>query len=185
MDGFRALAHVSGDSTRLVSRRANTYKSFPRLCSAIHSAIACEAVLDGEIVCLDAHGRPQFYELLRRRGEPVFYAFDALWCDGEDLRGRPLVERKRVLRSIVPTPSTCLLYAEHVEPPAWSSSVGCVSRIWKASSQNSPVAPTASSGTRFGIWRIRSMKEGGNFSKNDLRRMFEPNLIYDPNPRIK
>jgi len=115
MDGFRALAHVSGDSTRLVSRRGSIYKSFPWLCSAIHSAIGCEAVIDGEIVCLDAHGRPQFYELLRRRGEPIFYAFDVLWCDGEDLRERPLVERKRVLRSVIPAPSTCLLYADHIE----------------------------------------------------------------------
>ena len=36
----------------------------------------CSAVLDGEIVRLDAEARPQFYDLLRRRGEPVFYAFD-------------------------------------------------------------------------------------------------------------
>jgi len=115
MDAFRALAHLSGDGTRLVSRRGNVYKSFPRLRSAIHSTIACDAVLDGEIVCLDAHGRPQFYELLRRRGEPVFYAFDVLWWDGEDLRGWPLAERKRVLRSIVPKQSHCLLYADHIE----------------------------------------------------------------------
>jgi bifunctional non-homologous end joining protein LigD len=82
IDGFRELAHVSGDGVRLVSRSANTYKSFSRLCAAIYSAIACEAVLDREIVCLDSDGRSQFYELLRRRGEPVFYAFDVLWCDG-------------------------------------------------------------------------------------------------------
>jgi bifunctional non-homologous end joining protein LigD len=56
----------------------------------------CEAVLDGEIVCLDSNGRPQFYDLLRRRSEPVFYAFDLLWLDGEDLRTRPLVDRKRL-----------------------------------------------------------------------------------------
>src|SRR5262252_6076563 len=33
-------------------------------------------------------------QLLSRKGEPVFYAFDLLWLDGEDLRRRPLVERK-------------------------------------------------------------------------------------------
>lgn len=75
----------------------------------------CEAVLDAEIVCLDAEGRPQFYELLRRRGHPILYVFDVLWFDGTDLRERPLVERKRLLRSIVPVESSCLLFADHIE----------------------------------------------------------------------
>jgi hypothetical protein len=48
MDGFRAIAHVDRDSTRLVSRRGNVYRSFPRLCGAIAKAVTCEAVLDGE-----------------------------------------------------------------------------------------------------------------------------------------
>ena len=60
-----------------------------------------EVILDGEIVCLDAAGKPQFYDLMLRRGEPVFYAFDVLWLDGEDLRERPTVERKRIVKDLV------------------------------------------------------------------------------------
>lgn len=45
--------------------------------------------------------RQQFYELLRRRGKPVFYAFDCLMVDGKDLRFLPLIERKRILRRVV------------------------------------------------------------------------------------
>jgi bifunctional non-homologous end joining protein LigD len=117
MDGFRALAYVGDDSARLISRRGNVYKSFPSLCAAIHIDLDCEAVLDGEIVCLDSEGRSQFYELLRRRGrgEPVFYAFDLLWLDGEDLRSLPLIERKRLLRSVVPEQPSAMLYANHIE----------------------------------------------------------------------
>lgn len=59
-------------------------------------------MLDGEIVALDSEGRPQFYDLLRRRGAPAFYVFDLLWMDGKDLRSLPLFERKRLLRKIVP-----------------------------------------------------------------------------------
>ena len=47
-------------------------------------------VLDGEIVCLDGDGKPQFRDLLFRRGEPRFIAFDLLWVDGTDLRLLPL-----------------------------------------------------------------------------------------------
>jgi len=72
-------------------------------------------VLDGEIVCLDAEGRPQFYELLRWRDAAVFYVFDVLWLNGQDLRSRPLVERKRILRGIVPEHPSVMLYARHIE----------------------------------------------------------------------
>jgi len=75
MDGFRALAHVGEHETRLISRKGNPYKSFLDLCAAIHLDLDCEAMLDGEIVVLDQGGRPQFYELLRRRCEPVFLRF--------------------------------------------------------------------------------------------------------------
>jgi bifunctional non-homologous end joining protein LigD len=67
MDGFRALAEISGGHVRMISRRGNTYKSFASLCTSIGTELKCEAILDGEIVCLDSDGRPQFYELLRRR----------------------------------------------------------------------------------------------------------------------
>jgi bifunctional non-homologous end joining protein LigD len=70
--------------------------------------------LDGEIVVLDGSGRPQFYELLRRRGESVFYAFDVLMLDGRDLRSLPLMERKNILRPVV-NKHPRILYARHFE----------------------------------------------------------------------
>jgi bifunctional non-homologous end joining protein LigD len=45
----------------------------------------------------------------------VFYAFDLLWLDGEDLRSRPLIERKRLLREIVPEQPSVMLYANDIE----------------------------------------------------------------------
>ena len=85
-DGFRALAFVQDGKCRLVSRNGNDFKSFTNLCAAIPKHLkAKSAALDGEIVCLDEQGRSQFNELLFRRGEPRFFAFDLLWCDGKDL----------------------------------------------------------------------------------------------------
>jgi hypothetical protein len=72
-------------------------------------------VLDGEIVCLDKNGKPQFRDLLFRRGERHFYAFDLLRCEGEDLRYLPLADRKLRLRSVVPQRGERLLYCDHVE----------------------------------------------------------------------
>ena len=42
--------------------------------------------LDGEIVCVDEQGKPQFHDLLFHRGEPCFFAFDLLMADGQDVR---------------------------------------------------------------------------------------------------
>lgn len=87
-------------------------------------------VLNGEIVCLDSNGKPQFRDLLFRRAEPVFYAFDLLWDEhvrsdddvemrrfrnGEDVRYLPLIDRKQRLRSIVPKRGERLLYCDHIE----------------------------------------------------------------------
>jgi bifunctional non-homologous end joining protein LigD len=59
------------------------------------------AVVDGELVCLDAEGRSIFNELLFRRGHAIFYAFDLLYLNGRDLRQLPLIERKEKLRTLI------------------------------------------------------------------------------------
>jgi bifunctional non-homologous end joining protein LigD len=115
-DGFRALAHLDGGIVRLVSRNRNAFKSFPDLCAAMAACVeAKSAVLDGEIVYLGSDGRPEFYNLMRRRRPQHFYAFDILWLDGKDLRGLPLVQRKQILRRVVPMQPAPVLYADYFE----------------------------------------------------------------------
>jgi len=82
-DGFRALAHVDAARCWLVSRNQHRFDEFNVLAKAISKVLAGRrAVIDGEIVCLDDDGRPQFYELLSRKGIPYYYAFDLLSLDG-------------------------------------------------------------------------------------------------------
>jgi ATP-dependent DNA ligase len=72
------------------------------------------AILDGELVCLDDDGRSVFLDLMRRKRRDVcFYAFDLLWLDGKDLRGLTFLERKILLRKLV-RGRAGFLYAEHV-----------------------------------------------------------------------
>jgi ATP-dependent DNA ligase len=66
-------------------------------------------------VCLNDAGKTEFRDLLFRRGEPRFEAFDLLWWDSQDLRYSPLTERKHRLRSILPTSGERVLYCDHVE----------------------------------------------------------------------
>lgn len=56
-------------------------------CEALPKELNAEsAVLDGELVVLDKSGRSMFNDLLFRRGEPRFYAFDLLYCDGQEFK---------------------------------------------------------------------------------------------------
>lgn len=129
-DGFRALLYSDPNGVRLVSRNGNVFKSLPALCEGLARDLnGRRCVLDGEIVCLDAAGRPQFRDLLFRRAEPLFYAFDIVWDEhaksddeeesrrfrnGEDLRYLPLVDRKLRLHAVVPKSAERLLYGDHI-----------------------------------------------------------------------
>ena len=115
-DGFRALAYVENGQAKLVSRKDHTYQRFRDLAEAISTELEVEnAILDGELVCLDAEGQSRFNDLMFSRGEVYFSAFDLLWVDGEDLRELPLVGRKERLRGVVPSGPSRLLYMDHVE----------------------------------------------------------------------
>ena len=64
-DGWRCLAFSDQAGVRLVSRKGQVFQRFATLAKDIHAALqGQEAVIDGEIVCLDSGGKPQFYELL-------------------------------------------------------------------------------------------------------------------------
>jgi len=115
MDGFRAMIYIRGGECKLISRNLKNLP-FQSLKSALAKLPVQSAILDGEIVCLDKNGVSQFYQLLAGKGEPIYYAFDLLWLDGEDLRNQPLIERKKRLARLVKS-SGCkrLLYAQHIE----------------------------------------------------------------------
>jgi ATP-dependent DNA ligase len=79
-DGFRALCIVQSGRAQLISRNGNPFASYADLAAGIAADLNSErkTILDDEIVCLDRRGRPQFRNLLFRRGDPCFYVFDAL-----------------------------------------------------------------------------------------------------------
>ena len=116
-DGFRALAFIVNRECRLVSRNKNQFKNFSTLAYEIGGLFpVTDVVLDGEVCCIDEQGRPQFNELLFRRGTPRFFAFDLLYASGLDLRDRPLIERKERLRHLLEgIKSDSLLYVDHIE----------------------------------------------------------------------
>jgi bifunctional non-homologous end joining protein LigD len=115
-DGFRAIAVAAPGHAALYSRNGNDIsRKYPTICVAL-AAIKREAVLDGELVALDAQGRSRFQLLQNAEREPtrlLYCVFDLLYLDGKDLRGKTLLERKAALETILPK-NPLLLYSVHV-----------------------------------------------------------------------
>src|SRR2546421_2138434 len=119
MDGFRALAIVEHSRAQLISRNGHPFSSFAELGKHIAASVPNTklTVLDGEIVCLDRKGKPQFRNLLFRRGNPpCFFAFDLLTY-GKDLRTERLLDRKQELRRLLAkiSPPFPVRYTDHIE----------------------------------------------------------------------
>jgi bifunctional non-homologous end joining protein LigD len=129
-DGVRAVAYVAG-GVRLLSRNdRDVTGAYPELMELGDVLAGGRAVLDGEIVALDAEGRPSFAALQRRmhvrtpsaalvHGTPVrFYLFDLLHLDGEDITRRPYHERRAALQELG-------LAGQRLDtPPYWTGDAG-------------------------------------------------------------
>jgi bifunctional non-homologous end joining protein LigD len=105
-DGYRALGFIKNGEVDLKSRND---KSFNDKFYPVHRALQewdVNAIVDGEIVVLKSNGLSDFGSLQNWRseadGDLVYFVFDLLWLDGEDLRRKQLHERKEMLRSIIP-----------------------------------------------------------------------------------
>jgi bifunctional non-homologous end joining protein LigD len=121
LDGYRMLAAVEKGAARLFTRNHLDWTArYPSVAAAIGQLPVASAVLDGELVALDAAGISRFQALqnagnTKEDTQLVFFAFDLLALEGEDLRARPLVERKvRLAELLKEQPHEALRYSDHI-----------------------------------------------------------------------
>ena len=120
-DGWRALLYIDGGLKVRTRSGRQVSDSLPELHGLVDALDGRPAILDGELIaCVE--GNVDFYAMATRMQHtgrmagwaatqvPVtFVAFDLLHLDGEDLTGRPLAERKRLLDDL------------HIVGPAWAT----------------------------------------------------------------
>jgi DNA ligase D-like protein (predicted ligase) len=113
LDGERCLAFRSGDSIRMMTRnQKEVSNNYPEIAGALREQGTTDFIIDGEIVAFA--GSETSFELLQSRIHvtspgpqllrkvPVFYyIFDVLYAGDQDVRPRPLRERKDVLASLL------------------------------------------------------------------------------------
>ena len=106
LDGYRALLIKDGNKIRIISRNEKDLTAnYPTVATAAGRLHAQSVVLDGEVVALDAQGRPSFQALQHRSAHPshvvAYYAFDVLHLDGTDLTQQPLERRRKELPAVL------------------------------------------------------------------------------------
>ena len=119
-DGFRALAYKHGDAVHLLSRNEKDFaERFPEIADAVAELAIDDAILDGEIVALDAKGRSSFQRLqgIENGDRPPlhYYVFDLLQLDGKSLRDEPLTTRKARLETLLKNAPDAIRYSASLE----------------------------------------------------------------------
>jgi bifunctional non-homologous end joining protein LigD len=119
LDGIRALLHV-GKTVWFESRNGKdlTERFFNIQMPPIKAA---SCVIDGEIVAYDDKGNPDF-NCLQHDAPAVYVAFDILEKDGGNLRRKPLMQRKKILRETLKENATVqLIFYTEQGKKLWNS----------------------------------------------------------------
>jgi bifunctional non-homologous end joining protein LigD len=120
-DGYRMQLRIETGRASLLTRKGLDWSAkFPEIAAA--GSELADGIVDGEIVALNAEGAPDFAALQAaissgRTSELVYFAFDLMFDAGEDLRRRPLSERKARLKTRLADAPPRLRYVDHFLQP--------------------------------------------------------------------
>jgi bifunctional non-homologous end joining protein LigD len=133
LDGYRLVARVDGKrDVKLFTRNGLDWSDrVPTVRAALAQLPVKNAAFDGELCSLKSDGVSSFQDLQNalsagREAQLVYFAFDLLWLDGEDLRALPLLERKARLAEVLEGQKRTVRYSDHVvgDGPAFFARAG-------------------------------------------------------------
>jgi bifunctional non-homologous end joining protein LigD len=91
LDGIRCIAIRDGSTLRMLSRNDLSLNDrYPEIAAALSAQERARFAVDGEVVAVSGRFQDE--------GPRLYHVFDVLWLDGVDVRSRPLLERKALLR---------------------------------------------------------------------------------------
>ncbi len=119
-DGYRTFCRIESGKIKFLTRSGKNWTDvYSTLKKFAEKIDVKNALIDGEIVWVDESGRSDFQLLQNALSEGktegiAYYVFDLLFLNGEDLRERPLYERKELLNQLVrPLRNSPILFSEH------------------------------------------------------------------------
>jgi bifunctional non-homologous end joining protein LigD len=120
-DGYRTLIIIEGGKVRAFSRHGRDWTGpYHRVVEAADKLSCKAALIDGEVIVQDENGISDFDALRsaihKAPHRIVFFAFDLLHLDGQDLRRTPLMERRSALRGLIePDPRSPIQFSDHAD----------------------------------------------------------------------
>jgi bifunctional non-homologous end joining protein LigD len=121
-DGYRMLCRIDRGRVSFWSRNGKEWtEKFKNVVEAVKSLKISSAIVDGEIVIVDAQGRSSFQKLQRAMNKATttgfaYEVFDLIYLDGFSLTNTPLVNRKELLKQVVGSNSNGVIrYSEHIQ----------------------------------------------------------------------
>jgi ATP-dependent DNA ligase len=130
-DGFRAMAYFQGGTCDLVSRNKHVFGGFKELREWFGQNVRVrDAIIDGEICCLDETGTPQFNDLTTGTRPPYFATFDLLWRNGRTpSTGKYVPETTSAAAGVASPPvERMMVVAARQRTPSKNRSCCCKSR---------------------------------------------------------
>jgi bifunctional non-homologous end joining protein LigD len=118
-DGYRAQCHVHQGQVRIYTKSGHDWSTrMPGIVADLETLVPHSAVIDGEACMVGADGKTDFFAIhaaLASKSAPdaILYAFDLLYLDGEDLRVRPLIERRAMLAELLASAGPSIILSEH------------------------------------------------------------------------
>jgi bifunctional non-homologous end joining protein LigD len=118
-DGFRMHARLDRGAVKLLTRNGLDWTGkYPQIARAVAALPTRQAYLDGELCGVRPDGITSFgmIQLASDAGNAaglVFFLFDLLYLDGEDLTARPLIDRKEPLAALLTRAGSPLHYSDH------------------------------------------------------------------------
>src|ERR1700745_3064296 len=118
LDGYRMHARLDAGRAQILTRRGNDWTDkYPAIAKAVAGLPAQNAYLDGELCGVLPDGRTAFNLMENAtdtgQGSLVFFLFDLLFLDGENLTALPLVDRKTRLATLLRGAPDLLRYSDH------------------------------------------------------------------------
>jgi ATP-dependent DNA ligase len=118
LDGYRMHTRLDAGRVKILIRRGNDWtQKYPAIANAIAGLRAQNAYLDGELCGVLPDGRTAFNLIHNAsdagQGSLVFFVFDLLFLDGEDIRDLPLLDRKSRLEALLVGTSKSLRFNDH------------------------------------------------------------------------
>src|SRR3954465_11547460 len=163
-DGYRIQVHANRGRKKVYTRNGLDWtKRFSTIAAALD--IPGEAIIDGEVVVVH-EGRTNFSELQAelaagRQDRLVYYAFDLLWRDGEDMRGHSQLERKRALQRLFQAHEieSPVLYSEHLTGDGQEMFRHASKLNWEGIVSKRADAPYRSERTETWV-KVKTLKKG-------------------------